>query len=391
MNSELNFLEQKMMELQRDALNTLSDYGQSRTLYAGYAIALTERLLKTQGNIVCQIKDPVEQDKAAEEMIGIYRQIVFLCTKSTRTAETVIEIEDPKGCLYEAAGFCRETLDLISYMKTSLSQRKAVVFLYLLNGTDVKKALDQTRDHVAEFQKYIDALRDFQDSDHFSDTFYDGMDELDVIRQSFECYRVMMAELHRRERAKKAGVNIEHLEEVFLPVYDLARRSNVLNEKKEVTADNAFRDFAKKSGKKFVDAMDEIAEILRNPDNFTGYHINHIESKRKVYGFLMDIPTKEKDKDGGTVYEEKMSDDFPTEKERNDAEQTFLNGHPEAGVIEEFAVPKDEWWVVVENSTNTARWPISFPSELRALVYLFLAAKPEAMVSYKESVESDEQ
>lgn len=169
-------------------------------------------------------------------------------------------------------------------------------------------------------------------------------------------------------------------------------------------------------------AAEEMADILNNKDNKSGYHLNHIKSGKTVYALYScdnnkayfcggefeskpeaeialkrkkeEIPDSYIDEQDGIWYlwyfdEEVTQDmlkncpcgeyiaDFPTEEEAMQESEAYQYTY-----IEE--VPEEEWWAIVRNDTGEYADERMFPTEVRALVFLYGMAQPEAWLRYVE-------
>jgi len=178
--------------------------------------------------------------------------------------------------------------------------------------------------------------------------------------------------------------------------------------------DDAFREVVK-------DAAKEMAEIMDNKDNSSGYHINHVTSGKIAYCVFStegdkayttdgveynsreeaekkaetyeDAYVEERDgKNSGKVWivysedeeatktmkEEGLGhyvSEFDTSEEAEAEAATLENGH-----VEE--MPSEEWYAVIRNDTGRSVYEMLFPTETRALAFLYKVANPKAWAAY---------
>lgn len=220
---------------------------------------------------------------------------------------------------------------------------------------------------------------------------------------------------------------------------------NVIEAEKDISAIQRFSIFFKngtcdKAGEKIMGTLfrntpdlrkdteecaREMADILYHKDNASGYHINHITSGKTVfsvyaydelkmyfcYGVCDSRETAEKEAallpdayvdghDGEWIVycldedatqkakEERMGPadfiaDFDTEEEAK--AESLAYQYPE---IREY--PSEEWWVVVDDRTKKNAFGMLFPSDTRALAFLYRLIQPEAFMRYVEKYEQKE-
>ena len=185
-------------------------------------------------------------------------------------------------------------------------------------------------------------------------------------------------------------------------------------------------------GEKFVPmkaAAAELLDILSNKDTMCGYHLNHILSGKNVFSLFhnngsVDMPVGEPFDDKneadafaativGASVEEIPSEDGTVQYQGYeidaDATAEMRQNHVGGDYIADFDTkeeadaegaafdsyylmenPSDEWWVVVNNQTGKAVYTMLFPTERRALAFLYRIAKPDAWMKYVEFVHEQE-
>ena len=167
-------------------------------------------------------------------------------------------------------------------------------------------------------------------------------------------------------------------------------------------------------------AAEEMDEILKNKDNSSGYHLNYIRSEKmtyalynngdaKIYKFDSKFNTKEEAEKRVSELKDAYTEYYDDLEGKNwfvltlDEEQTECARLLELGgeLVGEFDTleeakaaaknykysyineyPKDEWWIVVDNRTNRGVYQILFPTEERALTFLYKVAQPKAWCEY---------
>ena len=178
------------------------------------------------------------------------------------------------------------------------------------------------------------------------------------------------------------------------------------------TGDSVLQDY-------FEKAVAEMSDIMHDKTNASGYHVNHIKSGRtvftlwnnngKVYVYGGEYPTVEEAQEAAAQEEDAYVDTFNSkdgvsyvvevldedETERMRSEEiggeyvgefdSYEEAQAEGNSLDRYYIeemPKEEWWTVVHNDTSKAVYPMFFPSEKRALAFLYKAAQPKAWMDY---------
>lgn len=126
-----------------------------------------------------------------------------------------------------------------------------------------------------------------------------------------------------------------------------------------------------------IAAVKEMAKICYNEsDNPTEYHLNCIHSGTTKYTTMLELTDKE-------FPDDDYDDTYDTEEEAQAAiDKAIADGYATSGMVIDF--DPDEWWAVLDkNNHNVFR--MLFPSNRRALAFLYEKAKPEAYQKYLES------
>ena len=170
-----------------------------------------------------------------------------------------------------------------------------------------------------------------------------------------------------------------------------------------------------------IGAAEEMHSIMKQKDNASGYHLNHIVSGKTVFSlwnnngkiYVEDavFDTKEEAEAHAAQYEDANVDEIDTDGVIRygvyvlDDEQTEMMRDNEWGgefvadfdTMEEaeaeseafersyiVEMPSEEWYVVVANDTSKAVYTMMFPTEIRGLAFLYKKAKPVAWMKYVE-------
>lgn len=168
-----------------------------------------------------------------------------------------------------------------------------------------------------------------------------------------------------------------------------------------------------------IAAAQEMSDIMKNKDNDSGYHLNHVVSSKtvfslwnnngKVYAYAGEYDTVEKaqeeaakfddayvepmETNDGTKFMVQAFDKEETERLRDDEYggefvgdfDTEEEAEAEGASLDRYYIvemPKEEWWTVVKNKTNKVAYAMFFPTEVRALAFLYKVAKPRAWMEY---------
>lgn len=162
-------------------------------------------------------------------------------------------------------------------------------------------------------------------------------------------------------------------------------------------------------------AAKEMYGIMSDKDNPSGYHLNHILSGKTVFSlfnnngkvYQCECTTTDKDEayriagqfddayvddtleNGIATFYVQVLDKEGTEQMRDDEcygefvadFDTYDEAEAEGASLDRFYIlemPSEEWWMVINNETNTSAYKMMFPTKTRALAFLYNAAKPKA-------------
>ena len=164
----------------------------------------------------------------------------------------------------------------------------------------------------------------------------------------------------------------------------------------------------------------EMNDIIINKDNSSGYHINHITSGKnvycvytmdnfKVYTFAGQYGSKEEAEKAAEEYEDAYAEEIgegqwcvmslDKDLTQHEKENGLVSGEyvGEFDTLEEAQaecaayqyasideIPSEEWWVVIDNSLGRQAFKMLFPSENRALAFLYRKAMPPVWRTYVE-------
>ena len=164
----------------------------------------------------------------------------------------------------------------------------------------------------------------------------------------------------------------------------------------------------------------EMHGIISSKENGSGYHINHITSGKtvycvytpdnlKVYTFAGRYGSAEEAKKAAEGYEDayvedigdgqwgvmSLDEDLTQHEKENELFageyvgefDTLEEAQAECGAYKHASIeemPSEEWWTVIDDSTGRQAFRMLFPSEIRALAFLYRAAMPPAWKAYVE-------
>lgn len=164
----------------------------------------------------------------------------------------------------------------------------------------------------------------------------------------------------------------------------------------------------------------EMNDIIINKDNSSGFHINHITSGKivycvytldnlKAYTFAGQYGSKEEAEKAAEGYEDayteeigdgqwcvmSLDEDLTQYEKENDLVpgeyvgefDTLEEAQAECAAYQHTSIdemPSEEWWVVIDNSFGKQAFKMLFPSENRALAFLYRTAMPPVWKSYVE-------
>ena len=170
--------------------------------------------------------------------------------------------------------------------------------------------------------------------------------------------------------------------------------------------------------KMMLDLCKEMSDIMNNKENASGFHLNHIVSGKTIYcvydnnGLIYtpvgnyateeeaqaeaaklpgsrveEGPDEDKpfrvcmidDEETARMREEKWGGEFVDQFNSMDEAEEEAKQYENAYIQEE---ESEEWWSVVHNASGKLAFRMLFPTETRALAFLYSVAKPKAWMEY---------
>ena len=182
--------------------------------------------------------------------------------------------------------------------------------------------------------------------------------------------------------AEKATSTVEKKEDSFNVVEAEMRITEVLRFARVAGTDGADKFFAAirnamgpERADPLIAAAKEMAKVYYNTeDNPTNYHLNCIHSGTTKYGVVLETANDEVSGD---------DNDYDTEEQANAAiEKAVKEGRAVDGFVVDF--DPDEWWAVLDKDNKNV-FKMLFPTDRRALAFLYEKAKPAAYQAYLNS------
>lgn len=128
-----------------------------------------------------------------------------------------------------------------------------------------------------------------------------------------------------------------------------------------------------------LDAISEMAKIIDMKDKEYGFHINHITSDEKEWIVVLSEDSEEegidKEVEFRTFESKKQAELFA--KDRDDVESVYSDY-------------KEDYYVVVDESTGNSLFDILFPTAVRAVTFMYAHKTPEAWKAYMNYIDSKE-
>lgn len=282
----------------------------------------------------------------------------------------LLKNNDARSFLFEAKTFAKQTGNICKLLDRLQSKEKKL--LNAIFGTNEAALWEKLKAWVNDTEKYFDAVNDFSESassDDLPDEMYERLEEL----SSIYAHLVILVgiEMSSRIPPRKEPETIGQTEEKIDDLYQIARL--------EAAAPGEGMKLCKSKSETFQAALEEMTEILSNPDNYTGLHVNHVTSGNLVYAVLGNI----RDENG-----EKKLKNFGVHLTKQEAEKQAEKIKAED--IRILECPTEEFYVVLHNSDNSKASGCVFETERQALAVLYKFAKPDAFIAYRKSIEGGE-
>lgn len=330
----------------------------------------------------------IEEEKVAEDTcIGIMGRCTRLFTAGLPDSvyDSLLENDNTESFLFEAKAEAEQTLRLAKMTKKHFFSGMRSLNTALF-GTNEPEMWDNMISWLQATAAYFGAVDDFKetDSDDLPDSLYLRLDELCALKQNL----IFLNSLSTADVIRKARpVNVKGMEDKLQPLYDC-----ILHDDKGKPSVNTLKlQFMKKPTQEFMNALDEMVEILGNKDNYTGFHINHMTDGtiQYVVSAICDCVNEDgtpEVQDGVPACGTKFVGPFNTRKEAEEAEKK-LDNVISSRILEE---PGEEFYSVLRDSDSSIVTKVLFPYELRALAVLYIFAKPDAFVAYEKSIPETE-
>lgn len=282
----------------------------------------------------------------------------------------LLKNDDARSLLFEAKTFAKQTGNICKLIDKLQSKEKRL--LDAIFGTNEPHLWSNLKAWVNDTEKYFDAVNDFSESassDDLPGEVYERLEELNSIYSHLTI--LVGLETSSRIFPRKDPETIGQMEDKIRSIYQIAKIEAVLPE--------TGMKLCKDSSDKFKAAVEEMAEILKNPDNYTGFHINHVTSGNSAYAVIGTI----RNEDGRETQK-----NFGIHMTKQEAEKQAEKIKAED--IQIFECPTEEFYVVLHNSDNSRASGCVFETKQQALAVLYKFAKPDAFTAYQRSIEKEE-
>lgn len=285
------------------------------------------------------------------------------------------QIDDLRALMLESRGWAKTGIKLLG-LSAKLDERSAEEKLLrsIFGGNEKKdeKAREMIKSYLEDTIRYFGALEDFSDSEeNLPDEYYARIEET---LQMYNAVNILVnAQMAMRIPEKRSPKSLDEIARNMAGLMQLARLEELAKDGANVPD---LRNIVPHT-KEFLDAVDELEEIRENPDNFTGFHVNHIISGKSVFCLMKE--TSDENEIGYQSLGEFAS--------REEAEKTANKIARETGdKVVVYESPSDEYYTLIRNADDTLASCCLFDSEAIAYAALYLFAKPKCYLAFRESL-----
>lgn len=285
------------------------------------------------------------------------------------------QIDDLRALMLESRNWAKtgiKLLELSAKLESQSAEEKLLRSIFGGNTNKDEKARKMIKSYLEDTIRYFEALEDFSDSEeNLPDEYYARIEDT---LQIYNAVNILVnAQMSMCIPKKRSPKSLDEIAGNMAGIMQLARLE-------ELAKDGAnlpdFRNVVPRT-KEFLDAVDELEEIRENPDNFTGFHVNHVISGKSVFCLM-----KETSDENEIEYQ--SLGEFASREEAEKAADKIAG---ETGdKVEIYESPSDEYYTLIRNADDSLASCCLFDSEAIAYAALYLFAKPKCYLAFRESL-----
>lgn len=285
------------------------------------------------------------------------------------------QIDDLRALMLESRNWAKtgiKLLELSAKLESQSAEEKLLRSIFGGNTNKDEKAREMIKSYLEDTIRYFEALEDFSDSEeNLPDEYYARIEDT---LQIYNAVNILVnAQMSMCIPKKRSPKSLDEIAGNMAGIMQLARLE-------ELAKDGAnlpdFRNVVPRT-KEFLDAVDELEEIRENPDNFTGFHVNHVISGKSVFCLM-----KETSDENEIEYQ--SLGEFASREEAEKAADKIAG---ETGdKVEIYESPSDEYYTLIRNADDSLASCCLFDSEAIAYAALYLFAKPKCYLAFRESL-----
>lgn len=285
------------------------------------------------------------------------------------------QIDDLRALMLESRNWAKtgiKLLELSAKLESQSAEEKLLRSIFGGNTNKDEKAREMIKSYLEDTIRYFEALEDFSDSEeNLPDEYYARIEE---VLQIYNVVNILVnAQMAMCIPKKRSPKSLDEIAGNMAGIMQLARLE-------ELAKDGAnlpdFRNVVPRT-KEFLDAVDELEEIRENPDNFTGFHVNHVISGKSVFCLMKEIS------DENEIGYQSLGE-FASREEAEKAADKITG---ETGdKVEIYESPSDEYYTLIRNADDSLASCCLFDSEAIAYAALYLFAKPKCYLVFRESL-----
>lgn len=285
------------------------------------------------------------------------------------------QIDDLRALMLESRNWAKtgiKLLELSAKLESQSAEEKLLRSIFGGNTNKDEKAREMIKSYLEDTIRYFEALEDFSDSEeNLPDEYYARIEDT---LQIYNAVNILVnAQMSMCIPKKRSPKSLDEIAGNMAGIMQLARLE-------ELAKDGAnlpdFRNVVPRT-KEFLDAVDELEEIRENPDNFTGFHVNHVISGKSVFCL-----TKKTSDENEIEYQ--SLGEFASREEAEKAADKITG---ETGdKVEIYEAPSDEYYTLIRNADDSLASCCLFDSEAIAYAALYLFAKPKCYLAFRESL-----